>query len=176
MIGKPAWTARWNAPFLNGRSDGVGDAERVPSAKMNSESCSGACENVVSREHTRCEGTEAHAVFLHLCGDLGKHLDGVLALGAVDKHSLGQRHPLSEDRRPLQLALGHDRRRLGEHGAEVCGSGGGSSRLVNFAPRASSNSGTRACTHRGCRPSSGGSRRARPAWPCRGSPVPRRGT
>lgn len=36
-MGSWAWTARWKAPFLNGRREGVGEAERVPSGKMKSD-------------------------------------------------------------------------------------------------------------------------------------------
>jgi len=62
-MGSCAWTARWKAPFLKGRSEGVGEAERVPSGKMKSDNFFKLCESASSNFGEERERERKHTDF-----------------------------------------------------------------------------------------------------------------
>ncbi len=90
MIGTPACIATWNAPFLNGPSDGV--AERVPSGAMTSE--------MPSRS---------------FCTAGSSALRASVAFFAVDEGDVGQPEGQPEAGRVRQLLLGHAGEAAAQH-------------------------------------------------------------
>ncbi|KAI3489887.1 hypothetical protein L1887_45980 [Cichorium endivia] len=65
------------------------------------------------------ENPETELVLVHGVAHLLERLDAVLEILAVDKHGAGQRHELAQERRELQLLLGHNRRMPREDAAEI---------------------------------------------------------